>query len=102
MRGRAVIATEGFSSSPLPRNDTSAARGNRDGVRGGWHPADKQQPRNIAVWISSVAQREVCVLLARREEKHVAVFFSLLESGFIASLTTANISQAPAHKADIK
>lgn len=29
-------------------------------------------------------------------------FFCVLESGFMASLTTANISQAPTHQADIK
>lgn len=59
----------------------------------------------------AVSLGEKCVLLARREEKHVAVFFfgifffvcvCVLESGFMASLTTANISQAPTHQADIK
>lgn len=69
---------------------------------GGWHPADKQQPRNIAVWITSVARSEVCALLARQEENHVVVFSNMLESGFMASLTTANISSAPTRQADIK
>lgn len=72
---------------------------------GGWHPADKQQPCNMAVWITSVARSEVCALLARQEENHVAVFrfFSNVpESGFMASLTTANISSAPTRQADIK
>lgn len=70
-----------------------------------WHPADKQQPCNITVWISGVSRSDVCVFLARQEENHVTVslfFFYVPESGFMASLTTANISSAPTYQADIK
>lgn len=52
----------------------------------------------------AVSLSEKCTLLARQEEKHDAFFFFFcgLESGFMASLATANISYFSAHQADIK
>lgn len=56
-------------------------------------------PCGLAV---SLGEKYVCFWPGGRRNMSLFFFFCVLESGFMASLTTDNISPAPTHQADIK